>query len=108
MSSVDDFVKVAKLEIGETTREIELNPTNPTAYLRRAVALRKLGDTQGEMDDCDKAVELNPNYVPAYLHRADAHDRSRKYELALAERFLPDCRERRKELNARTPWPGVR
>jgi len=25
----------------------------------------------------------------------------------LLERFLPDCRERRKKLNARTAWPGV-
>ena len=26
----------------------------------------------------------------------------------LLERFLPDCRQRRKELNARTGWPGLR
>jgi tetratricopeptide (TPR) repeat protein len=85
LSSVDDFVKAAKLEIGEATREIELNPKNPSAYLRRATALRKLGDTPGEISDYDKAIEKHPDYTPAYLLRADAHSRLRKYGLALSD-----------------------
>jgi tetratricopeptide (TPR) repeat protein len=85
MSSVDDFVRTAKLEIKESAKEIELEPGNPRAYLRRAVALRKLGDTRGEILDLDKSIELNPDYAPAYLYRADAHARSRAYKLALAD-----------------------
>jgi tetratricopeptide (TPR) repeat protein len=85
MSSVDDFVNAAKLEIREATTAIELDPQNATAYLRRAAASRKLGDTPGEMNDYDSAIEISPNYSPAYRLRADAHSRLRNYELALSD-----------------------
>lgn len=53
------------------TLVVDLNPTNHVSYRGRGLARMGAGDTQGALEDLDKAVELGPTDPDNYVCRAE-------------------------------------
>jgi tetratricopeptide (TPR) repeat protein len=60
---------------------IELNPGNAGAYVNRAVALAKKGESESAINDYAKAISLNPQQWEGYFNRAaELRDRGKLCE----------------------------
>ena len=58
-------------EIVKYTKQIELDPTNASAYSNRGNAKKQLKDDYGAIADYSKAIEIDPNDVSAYNNRGN-------------------------------------
>jgi tetratricopeptide (TPR) repeat protein len=58
--------------LGDYTKAIELNPSDPELYLNRANAYMLLGNYQYAIKDLNRAIELAPHYAKAYFNRGTA------------------------------------
>ena len=61
-------------------RDIELDPENIMAYLKRGYTYSELGNYQDAIKDFTKAIELNPEYAAAYYNRGFAYFNLSNYQ----------------------------
>jgi aspartyl/asparaginyl beta-hydroxylase (cupin superfamily) len=61
---------------------VALESHSPILWLHLALAIRDLGDQQGERDTLEKALQIDPRYFPALLHKARLLERQGKKKLA--------------------------
>lgn len=57
----------------ETTRSIQLNPRDFSAYYKRGLAFAKLEGIKKAIPDFDKAIEINPSDPVFYVARGNAY-----------------------------------
>ncbi len=67
------------------TKGIELNPNHPRAYINRAVASVRLGDTHQALADFSKAIELNVDLAHAHYGRGVAHSDLGEFDKAILD-----------------------
>ena len=66
-------------------RDIELDPENIMAYLKRGYTYSGLGNYQDAIKDFTKAIELNPEYAAAYYNRGFAYFNLSNYQRAIVD-----------------------
>lgn len=59
--------------IVETTKSIQLNPQDYSAYYKRGLAFANLEGAKKAIPDFDKAIEINPNDPTLYVARGNAY-----------------------------------
>jgi predicted CXXCH cytochrome family protein len=57
----------------QLTRSIDLDPSNPLPFERRATVYRMLGRKEDAIADYGRAIELEPNSAALYMSRAALH-----------------------------------
>lgn len=60
-----------EFDISNSTRAIEINPMDESAYLQRGKAKLNLADWMGAVQDFTKIIEINPNNAEAYKNRGE-------------------------------------
>lgn len=65
------------------SKQIELNPSNPMAYLDRGLAYRKMKTYKEAEKDYDRAISLKPDFFRAYAYKAFLCMEQGQFEKAL-------------------------
>jgi len=77
--------KVYLKTITESTKAIEANPKNETAFINRAKAKYFLKDYSGALTDYDSVIALKPNEYILYLYRGAVYISSEYYTKAIED-----------------------
>jgi serine/threonine protein kinase/WD40 repeat protein/Flp pilus assembly protein TadD len=72
-------------EVARYSLAIALQPINPEAYYRRALARGRLKQWQVALDDFSRDILLRPNHGEAYSWRGQVHSSLKRYAQALAD-----------------------
>ena len=74
-----------KEQIADSTRAVQLRPSDPSFYKFRADALAMAGNFEEAIDDCTRAIQLQPNNPERYIDRAKLYQQAKNYSAALAD-----------------------
>ena len=59
--------------IADASKVIRLDPKNAEAFVVRAAAESRAGDSRRAVDDATEAIRLDPTNIYAYAHRGGAY-----------------------------------
>ncbi|WP_036097041.1 tetratricopeptide repeat protein [Leptospira weilii] len=67
------------------SRDLDVNPDNPTSLNNRGLAKSKSGNTTGAISDYDQAIEKRENYTIAFNNRGCAKMKTSDYQGAIED-----------------------
>ena len=79
---LSDQVNYHFSSINDYSRLIEINPSNPLAYLGRAVDFMLVQDFSSALDDLNRAIMTSQNFTLAYFLRAVVRAKQIEYQLS--------------------------